>query len=175
MTEVSVNIYKNRGCQYGSPGCNYDSPSGQWTQAHLSWDGSDYILSPITDNCPTWISSKNKMAVDMISWPIYTKECFAGLEDQTCDRLNTRQTCVRPSYQARLYHFQQPLVPKADSQPIALSQSRRQPIALAEKNWQKRKVEQIKVFIYFFNKTDHQNPCKASWQSVVSNIMYVHC
>ena len=32
------------------------------------------------------------MAVEMISGPISTKECFAGSEDQTRDHLHTRRT-----------------------------------------------------------------------------------
>ena len=36
------------------------------------------ILLPVTDNCPTWISGRERMAVEMISWPICMKECFVG-------------------------------------------------------------------------------------------------
>ena len=51
-------------------------------------------LSPVTDNCPTWISGRERMAIEMISWPISTKECYDRLEDRT---LNTRWTCIGPS------------------------------------------------------------------------------
>ena len=34
-----------------------------------------HILSPVTDNCPTWISGRERMATEMVSWPISTKEC----------------------------------------------------------------------------------------------------
>ena len=60
----------------------------------LAWLVNQYlahILSPVTDNCPAWISSSWRMAIEMISWPISTKECFVGPDDQT--RLNTRRTC----------------------------------------------------------------------------------
>ena len=33
-----------------------------------------HILSPATENCPTWISVRERMAIDMISWPISTTE-----------------------------------------------------------------------------------------------------
>ena len=33
------------------------------------------ILSPVTDNCLSWISGRERMAVEIISWPIFTKEC----------------------------------------------------------------------------------------------------
>ena len=29
-----------------------------------------HILSLVTDNCPTWISGRERMAVEMVSWPI---------------------------------------------------------------------------------------------------------
>ena len=35
-----------------------------------------HILSPwCTDNCPSWISGREKMTVENISWSISTKEC----------------------------------------------------------------------------------------------------
>ena len=34
-----------------------------------------HIISPVTDNCPTWVSARERMAIEMISWPISTKEC----------------------------------------------------------------------------------------------------
>ena len=34
-----------------------------------------HILSPVTDNCPSWISGRERMAVEIISWPFFTKEC----------------------------------------------------------------------------------------------------
>ena len=43
--------------------------------AGLDISGNQYlahIFSPVTDNCPTWISSREKMALEMISWPIST-------------------------------------------------------------------------------------------------------
>ena len=33
------------------------------------------ILSPETDNCPSWISGRERMTVENISWSISTKEC----------------------------------------------------------------------------------------------------
>ena len=34
-----------------------------------------HIISPETDNCPSWISGRERMTVDNISWSISTKEC----------------------------------------------------------------------------------------------------
>ena len=34
-----------------------------------------HILLPETDNCPSWISSRERMTVENISWSISTKEC----------------------------------------------------------------------------------------------------
>ena len=34
-----------------------------------------HILSPETDNCPLWISGRERMTVENISWSISTKEC----------------------------------------------------------------------------------------------------
>ena len=34
-----------------------------------------HILSPETDNCPSWISRRERMIVENISWSISTKEC----------------------------------------------------------------------------------------------------
>ena len=34
-----------------------------------------HILSPETDNCPSWISRRERMTVENISWSISMKEC----------------------------------------------------------------------------------------------------
>ena len=34
-----------------------------------------HILSPETDNCPSWISRRERMTVENISWSISAKEC----------------------------------------------------------------------------------------------------
>ena len=35
-----------------------------------------HILSPETDNCPSWISGRERMTVENISWSISTKGCY---------------------------------------------------------------------------------------------------
>ena len=35
-----------------------------------------HILLSVTDNCPTWISDRKRMAIEMVSWPISMKECW---------------------------------------------------------------------------------------------------
>ena len=34
-----------------------------------------HVLSPENDNCPSWISGRDKMTVEKISWSISTNEC----------------------------------------------------------------------------------------------------
>ena len=34
-----------------------------------------HILSPETDNCPSWISGRERMTIENISWSISSKEC----------------------------------------------------------------------------------------------------
>ena len=34
-----------------------------------------HILLPESDNCPSWISGRERMTVESISWSISTKEC----------------------------------------------------------------------------------------------------
>ena len=34
-----------------------------------------HILSPETDNCPSWISGRERMTIENISWSISMKEC----------------------------------------------------------------------------------------------------
>ena len=44
-----------------------------------------HILSPETDDCPSWISGRGRMTVENISWSISTKECcrpWLGLNPQ---------------------------------------------------------------------------------------------
>ena len=45
-----------------------------------------HILSPETDKCPSWISGRETMTVENISWSISTKECCrprVGIESVT--------------------------------------------------------------------------------------------
>ena len=53
---------------------------GQLTYPHCSWASFlavyqylVHILSPVTDNCPSWISGRERTDVEIISWPISTK------------------------------------------------------------------------------------------------------
>ena len=72
---------------------------------------SVHILSPVTDNCLTWISRRERMAVEMITWPFSIKKCcrtggsnpknVAGPEDPTWDLLNTSWTRMWQRYWAR--------------------------------------------------------------------------
>ena len=54
--------------------------SGQLTYPHCSWVSwasliGSFIPVLVTDNCPSWISGRERMTVEIISWSISTKEC----------------------------------------------------------------------------------------------------
>ena len=49
-----------------------------------------HILSPETDNCPSWISGRERMTVENISWSISTKECCRPRRG-----LNPRLPCLQ--------------------------------------------------------------------------------
>ena len=51
-----------------------------------------HILSPETDNCPSWISGRERMTVENISWSISTKECCRPRRDRTRDLLVSSRT-----------------------------------------------------------------------------------
>ena len=55
-----------------------------------------HILSPETDNCPSWISGRERMTTENISWSISTKECL------TRDLLVSSQTGIQLSHRGRL-------------------------------------------------------------------------
>ena len=51
-----------------------------------------HILSPETDNCPSWISGRERMTVRNISWSISTKECCRPRRGWTRDLLVSCRT-----------------------------------------------------------------------------------
>ena len=51
-----------------------------------------HILSPETDNCPSWISRRERMTIENISWSISTKECCRPLQGWTRDLLVSSRT-----------------------------------------------------------------------------------
>ena len=61
-----------------------------------------HILFPETDNCPFWISRREKMTVENISWSIFKKECCPPGRDQTHNHLITNQMCIQLSHLASL-------------------------------------------------------------------------
>ena len=56
------------------------------------------ILSPDTDNCPSWISEREEMTVENISWSISTKECCRPSGGRTRNLLITSRTCIQLSH-----------------------------------------------------------------------------
>ena len=63
-----------------------------------------HTLTPVTDNCSSCISRTGRMAVDIFSWLIYTKEC-AGRGDRTRGRLHAKRTRFRTSYRALVFRW----------------------------------------------------------------------
>ena len=61
------------------------------------------ILLPVTDSCPTWISGRKRMIIEIISWPNLNERYVARTEDQTDDLLNTSWT-GNPTYLAGPAH-----------------------------------------------------------------------
>ena len=76
-----------------------------------------HILSPETDNCPSWISGRERMTVENISWSISTKECCRprqgsnprppGLQSDAYPTEPPRPapTCWRQSGAYSVFHF----------------------------------------------------------------------
>ena len=46
-----------------------------------------HILSPETDNCPSWISGRERMTIENISWSISMEECRRSRRGWTRDLL----------------------------------------------------------------------------------------
>ena len=42
-----------------------------------------HILSPVTDNCLSWISRRGRMAVEIISWPVSTNVMWQGWDSNS--------------------------------------------------------------------------------------------
>ena len=62
-----------------------------------------HIPSRETDNCPSWISGRERMTVENISWSISTKECCWHGGSRTCNLLITSRTRIQLSYRGRLF------------------------------------------------------------------------
>ena len=58
----------------------------------LSLTSIVHILSPETDNCPSWISGRERMTVENISLSISTKECCRPRQGWTCNLLVSSRT-----------------------------------------------------------------------------------
>ena len=59
------------------------------------------FFSPETGNCPSWISRREKMTIENISWSIFTKECCQPSMGQTCNLLITSRTGIQLSHRGR--------------------------------------------------------------------------
>ena len=62
-----------------------------------------HSLSPETDNCPSWISRRERMTVENISWSTSMRECcwpYLG-QGRTCNRLITSGTSIQLSHRGR--------------------------------------------------------------------------
>ena len=63
-----------------------------------------HILSPETDNCPSWIRGRERMTEENISWSISTKECCRLGGGWTHDLLVSSRT-AHPTEPPRLAGF----------------------------------------------------------------------
>ena len=59
------------------------------------------ILTSETDNCPSWISGRERMTIESTSWSVFTKECCRLGGGWTCNLLLTRQTRSQLSHRGR--------------------------------------------------------------------------
>ena len=60
-----------------------------------------HILSPETDNCPSWISRRERMAVENILWSTSTKEYYRPGGDRTRNHLITSRTRTQLNHRGR--------------------------------------------------------------------------
>ena len=60
-----------------------------------------HILSPETDNCPSWISGRERMTVENISWSISMKECCQPGRGWTRTLLITSQVRIQLSHRGQ--------------------------------------------------------------------------
>ena len=60
-----------------------------------------HILSPVTENCSSWISGRERMAVELFSWPSL-HERITGRGDRTRGRLHAKRIRFWSSYRVRL-------------------------------------------------------------------------
>ena len=61
-----------------------------------------HILSQETDNCSSWISGRERMTVENISWSISTKECCRPSRGQIHNLLIISRARIQLSHPARL-------------------------------------------------------------------------
>ena len=73
-----------------------------------------HILSPETDNCPSWISGRERMTIENISWSISTKECCRPRRGWTRDLLVSSRT-AHPTEPPRPYRKSSSACPSVQS------------------------------------------------------------
>ena len=89
-----------------------------------------HSLSPETDNCPSWISGRERMTVENISWSISTKECCRprrglnprppGLQSDGASNWATEAGCAHSfsrNWQLPFFSNPQPLDHQSDAHP----------------------------------------------------------
>ena len=69
-----------------------------------------HILSPETDNCPSWISWKERMTVGNISWSISMKECCWPRWGLNPRPPVSSRTCIQLSHRGRHHSKVVPLL-----------------------------------------------------------------
>ena len=61
-----------------------------------------HILLQETDNCPSWISGRERMTIENISWPNLKKECCRPGGGRTCNLLIASGTRIQLSHRVHL-------------------------------------------------------------------------
>ena len=60
---------------YGPVNSEKSCRAGQWLKSLRGWPELVHLFSPEIDNCPSWISEKERMTVENIPWSISANEC----------------------------------------------------------------------------------------------------
>ena len=71
-----------------------------------------HILSPVTDNCSSWISRRERMVVEFFSWPNLNERMFCRTWGSNGDRPHTKRMRIRSSYRALLGYIDHRLLYK---------------------------------------------------------------
>ena len=128
-----------------------------------------HILSPETDNCPSWISGRERMTLENISWSISKKACCLPGGGQTSNLLITSWTRIQLSHQGwhKWWHLKSLLIFKFSRWKF-IYQYLNSAGSRFIISWMLRMLGKIfsrqhfEIFSYFPQKMDINIPCKLS-------------